>query len=82
MLVSRLAGYRVAEPYTYTGEILTSVNPCKPIPKIYAADVMCSYAGRLLGGSRPPHLYAMAEEARIDETRDAPTASPMRWRDS
>lgn len=63
VLDNLLRRYGNAEPYTYTGEILTSVNPCKVVPGIYAAEAMCSYAGRLLGGGRPPHLYAMAEEA-------------------
>ena len=50
-------------PYTYTGGILTSVNPCKAVPELYSAATMTSYAGRLLGGNQPPHLYAMAEES-------------------
>ena len=53
---------KLGEPYTYTGGILTSVNPCRATT-LYTADVMTSYAGRLMGGNRPPHLYAMAEEA-------------------
>ena len=47
---------------TFTGNILTSVNPCRSLPSLYSAKTMTSYAGRLLGGSHPPHLYAIAEE--------------------
>ena len=63
VLDNMITRYNKGEPYTYTGEILTSVNPCKPVAELYSAPTMCSYAGRLLGGGRPPHLYAMAEEA-------------------
>ena len=55
--------YREGHPYTYTGEILTSVNPCRRIDSLYATDVITAYAGKLLGGGPPPHLYAMAEQA-------------------
>jgi myosin heavy subunit len=63
VLDNLLQRYRANEPYTYTGEILTSVNPCRRQPELHTAKVMCAYAGRILGGSQPPHLYAMAEEA-------------------
>ena len=62
LLDNLLVRYQAEEPYTYTGGILTSVNPCKATC-LYTAETMVSYAGRLLGGNRPPHLYAMAEEA-------------------
>ena len=62
VLENLIQRYNGDEPYTYTGEILTSVNPCKAMPGLYSAETMTSYAGRLLGGSRPPHLYAIAEE--------------------
>ena len=63
VLDNLLKRYKAAEPYTYTGEILMSVNPCERLEKLHSAETMCSYAGRLLGGNRPPHLYAIAEEA-------------------
>ena len=62
LLDNLLQRYAGGEPYTYTGGILTSVNPCRATD-LYSAATMTSYAGRLLGGSRPPHLYAIAEEA-------------------
>ena len=61
LLDNILRRYSQEEPYTFTGGILTSVNPCKST-QLYTADKMTSYAGRLLGGGRPPHLYAIAEE--------------------
>ncbi|KAL1503284.1 hypothetical protein AB1Y20_011337 [Prymnesium parvum] len=54
--------YAAGQPYTYTGEILTSVNPCEPLGALYAAETLVSYVGHKLG-HRPPHLYAVAEEA-------------------
>ena len=55
--------YDAAEPYTYTGDILTSVNPCEKLPKLYAGENMVSYVGQKRGPHRPPHLFAVAEEA-------------------
>jgi myosin heavy subunit len=63
ILANMITRYDEQLPYTYTGEILTSINPCKRIDGIYSAETMTSYAGQLIGGNRPPHLYAMAEEA-------------------
>ena len=54
--------YSAAEPYTYTGDILTSVNPCEKMPKLYSGENMVTYVGQKLGPHRPPHLFAVAEE--------------------
>ena len=61
--------YDAKAPYTYTGGILTSVNPCESLPTLYAADKMAAYVGRMLGPHRPPHLCA-------PPARHPPTALP------
>jgi hypothetical protein len=63
VLANLVQRYMANEPYTYTGEILTSVNPCTRLPELTSAETMSLYPGRLLGDGRPPHLYAVAEEA-------------------
>ena len=49
-------------PYTYTGNILTSVNPCIALPDMYSVERMRSYAGKRIGAGQP-HLYGIGEEA-------------------
>lgn len=78
LLDNVLRRYMAGEPYTYTGGILTSVNPCRAT-ELYSAATMTSYAGRLLGGGHTPHLYAMAEEAvRARSARNARPADTAR----
>ena len=49
-------------PYTTTGNVLTSINPCKPLPDLYSVGTMKQYVDRRPGAC-PPHLYAVAEQA-------------------
>ena len=42
-----------------TGNVLTSINPCKPVEGLYSTSTMRQYAGRR--PPRAPHLYAVAE---------------------
>lgn len=49
-------------PYTTTGNVLTSINPCKPVPDLYSVGTMKQYVDRRPGAC-PPHLYAVAEQA-------------------
>ena len=46
---------------TFTGSILVSVNPFKPLP-LYTPNVMKSYHSKPLGAA-PPHVYAIADTA-------------------
>ena len=62
VLDNLLQRYMVGEPYTSTGNILMSVNPCRLIPALYGAESILAYAGQRVG-DRPPHLYAIAEQA-------------------
>jgi len=64
LLSNTLLRAEQSQPYTYTGNILTSVNPCKPMPELYSKELMQKYVGRRIGTSgNAPHLYAIAEEA-------------------
>lgn len=54
------------EVYTWTGSIITSVNPCKPVPTMYDESRM--RAARQIGATRnpAPHIFAIAEGAYAD----------------
>ncbi len=71
LLDNILRRYADATPYTYTGAILTSVNPCTPLRHLYTGEVMASYVGQRLGGG-PPHLFAVAEETYRQLMRPVP----------
>ncbi|KAL6076835.1 Myosin-VIIa, variant 2 [Balamuthia mandrillaris] len=47
--------------YTYTGNILVSVNPYQRLP-IYSKQIVKSYFGHRLG-ALPPHIFAIADAA-------------------
>ena len=63
LLANTLERYGCDKPYTFTGSILTSVNPCKRLDDLYSSEVMNWYATGTPGRSREPHLYAVAETA-------------------
>lgn len=56
--------------YTYIGDILVAVNPCKPIP-LFEKQHHNDYKQLFVRDSRPPHLFWVAEHAfrELQETR-------------
>jgi len=48
--------------YTYVGSILISVNPFKDVPQVYSMAVARSYGQQAIG-SRPPHIFAIIDNA-------------------
>jgi len=54
------------EIYTFTGAILIALNPWKPVPALYAEDVMRQYATATTTASSEdpvPHVYHVANVA-------------------
>ena len=51
--------------YTYVANILIAVNPYFEIPHLYSSDTISSYLGKSLG-TRPPHVFAIADKAFRD----------------
>eukprot|EP00794_Sanderia_malayensis_P003678 gene3678-4195_t len=48
--------------YTYIGSIMVVVNPYKTIPDLYSEKHIKTYKNTYIG-ERPPHIYAIANEA-------------------
>uniref|UniRef100_A0AAQ4PVW2 Myosin VIIBb n=1 Tax=Gasterosteus aculeatus aculeatus TaxID=481459 RepID=A0AAQ4PVW2_GASAC len=55
--------------YTYTGSVLVAVNPYQAYPLYSVDQVGLMYHGRQLG-ELPPHIYAIAESAYGNMTRN------------
>ncbi|KAI6234445.1 Myosin and Myosin head domain containing protein [Aphelenchoides fujianensis] len=54
--------YEKKKIYTYTANILLSINPYEQIPALYSSEAIRDYRGRSLG-TRPPHIFAIADKA-------------------
>ena len=54
--------YRHSVIYTSIGSILCAVNPYRTIQGVYGPEEMTKYKGTRLG-EKPPHIYALANEA-------------------
>lgn len=54
--------YRSNHIYTSIGSILCAVNPYKLIEGLYGDEAISNYKGHKLG-DKPPHVYALANEA-------------------
>ncbi|XP_061700092.1 myosin VIb isoform X1 [Syngnathoides biaculeatus] len=57
--------YNKEHIYTYVANILIAVNPYYDIPKLYGPEAIKLYQGKSLG-TRPPHVYAIADKAYRD----------------
>ena len=51
--------------YTYVANILIAVNPYSEVAGLYSPDTISSYLGKSLG-TRPPHVFAIADKAFRD----------------
>lgn len=60
--------------YTYTAAILIAVNPFASLPHLYGPHMMDQYKGRALGELQP-HVYAIADAAYAQMTRDKKSQS-------
>ena len=70
LLANLLTRDALTLPYTTTGNVLTSINPCKPVPELYSVDTMKQYVDRRPAAC-PPHLYAVAEQSYRNLCRTA-----------
>lgn len=57
--------YMKNEIYTFTANILISINPYYEIPDLYSKATIKKYMGKSLG-TLPPHCYAIADKAYRD----------------
>jgi len=57
--------YMKNEIYTFTANILISINPYYEIPDLYSKNTIKKYMGKSLG-TLPPHCYAIADKAYRD----------------
>ena len=64
LLDNILRRYADATPYTYTGAILTSVNPCTPLRHLYTGEVMASYVGQRLSDDMTSVMWADPDRKR------------------
>uniref|UniRef100_A0A8R1YPX8 Myosin motor domain-containing protein n=1 Tax=Pristionchus pacificus TaxID=54126 RepID=A0A8R1YPX8_PRIPA len=60
--------------YTYVGNVLISINPYESINGLYSEDRRMEYKGKSLG-KLPPHIYAIAEKARLELKRNKESQS-------
>ncbi|EDQ90868.1 uncharacterized protein MONBRDRAFT_20283, partial [Monosiga brevicollis MX1] len=56
--------------YTYVGDILVAVNPYRMLP-LYTPAVQRKYMNMLQRSAQPPHLYAIADAAYNQMSRNA-----------
>uniref|UniRef100_A0A7S4BGF0 Myosin motor domain-containing protein n=5 Tax=Chrysotila carterae TaxID=13221 RepID=A0A7S4BGF0_CHRCT len=63
LLHNTLLRYDNDQIYTFTGQIVTSVNPCKPLPHLYSTESMQAARDRESARERRPHIFAVAETA-------------------
>ena len=70
LLANLLTRDALTLPYTTTGNVLTSINPCKPVPELYSVGTMKQYVARRPAAC-PPHLYAVAEQSYRNLCRTA-----------
>ncbi|EFJ51474.1 type XI myosin heavy chain MyoB [Volvox carteri f. nagariensis] len=61
--------YKRGDIYTYTGSILIAVNPFRPVPHLYGANVIDQYRSSPRE-QLPPHVYATACAAFRNMIRD------------
>ena len=54
--------------YSFIGEVIVSVNPYRALP-IYGMDFVRRYQGHFMY-ERPPHIFALAENAYTDMRRN------------
>ena len=57
--------YQKDKIYTYVANILIAVNPYSEVAGLYSPDTISSYLGKSLG-TRPPHVFAIADKAFRD----------------
>ncbi|GMR53525.1 hypothetical protein PMAYCL1PPCAC_23720, partial [Pristionchus mayeri] len=60
--------------YTYVGNVLISINPYELIDGLYSEERRLEYRGKSLG-KLPPHIYAIAEKARLELKRNKESQS-------
>ena len=57
LLANLLTRDALTLPYTTTGNVLTSINPCKPVPDLYSVGTMKQYVARRCTPAAVPLSY-------------------------
>lgn len=68
LLHNTLLRYEEDKIYTFTGPIVTSVNPCKPLPRLYTVEAMQAARVQEETQEHVPHIFSVGQTAYANLT--------------